>query len=101
MYTLITIVHVLVSLLLIAIVLFQAEEGDGLSGAFGTAAGGSSGGGRMFGKKGAAGAVARFTSGLVAVFMVTSFVLTLMVSKGYVERDNFGPRTMQVPPASR
>ena len=50
MYTLITVIHIFVALLLIGIVLFQADEGSGLGGAFGTSMAGSSGG-SMFGKK--------------------------------------------------
>jgi preprotein translocase subunit SecG len=44
-------------------------------------------GGNMFGKKGAAGAVTRFTAGLVCVFLATSFFLTLIVSRDFVDRD--------------
>ena len=95
MYTLVVIIHVIVALTLIGIVLFQADEGQGLAGAFGTASGGG-GQGRMFGKKGAAGAVARFTAGLVTVFMLTSFFLTLMVSKGMVDKESFAGRAMQM-----
>jgi preprotein translocase subunit SecG len=90
MYNLLLAVHVLVSLLLIAIVLFQADESSGLAGAFGTMSGPS--GGAMFGKKGAAGVVTRFTALLVAVFLLTSFFLTLLVSKDFVDREEFVQR---------
>ena len=87
MYTLITIIHIFVSLLLIGIVLFQADEGSGLGGAFGTSMAGS-GGGSMFGKKGAAGVLTNFTRGLAAIFIVTSFLLTYMISNGLVNLDD-------------
>ena len=67
MYTLITVIHIFVALLLIGIVLFQADEGSGLGGAFGTSMAGSSGG-SMFGKKGAVGVLTRFTAILVTIF---------------------------------
>ena len=87
MYTLITIIHIFVSLLLIGIVLFQADEGSGLGGAFGTSMAGS-GGGSMFGKKGAAGVLTNFTRGLAAIFILTSFLLTYMISNGMVNPDD-------------
>jgi preprotein translocase subunit SecG len=86
MYTLIQGIHVVAAILLIMIVLFQSEEGSGFSGAFGASmSGGNSG--KMFGKKGAAGVVVRFTAILVSIFLLTSFSLTFMVSKGMVEVD--------------
>lgn len=86
MYTLLMTIHVLVSFLLIGIVLFQAEEGTGLSGAFGTMSGAASG--NVFGKKGVTGAVTRFTAGLVCIFLATSFFLTLIVSQDIVSRED-------------
>ncbi len=99
MYTLVTAVHLIVSILMIVVVLFQAEEGEGLSGAFGTSASSSGGRGAMFGKKGAAGAVARFTAGLVMIFMVTSFSLSLMASKDMVDRTEYAPMVPVQAPA--
>jgi preprotein translocase subunit SecG len=89
MYDLLIVIHVLVALLLIGLVLFQADEGSGLGGAFGTSAG--SGGGSMFGKKGAAGVVTRFTAILVTVFLLTSFLLTFIISREYVDRGSITP----------
>ena len=88
MYTLITVIHIFVALLLIGIVLFQADEGSGLGGAFGTSMAGG-GGGSMFGKKGAVGVLTRFTAILVTIFLITSFALTMMISKGMVDGDEF------------
>jgi len=91
MYFFITILHILISLLLIGIVLFQADEGAGLGGAFGTSAGGT-GGSNVFGKKGASGVMTRFTAGLVTLFMITSFMLTYMVSRDMVETKRSSSR---------
>ncbi|PCJ17876.1 MAG: preprotein translocase subunit SecG [Candidatus Cloacimonadota bacterium] len=88
MYTLVQGIHVVAAILLIMIVLFQSEEGSGFSGAFGASMG-SGNSGKMFGKKGAAGVVVRFTAILVSIFLLTSFSLTFMVSKGLVESDGF------------
>ena len=97
MYDLIVIVHIIVSLLLIGIVLFQADEGSGLGGAFGTSMGGGGGGSGMFGKKGAAGVVTRFTAGLVTIFLITSFSLTLMISKEFVNKGELGLKGSSFP----
>lgn len=86
LYDLLIVIHVLVALLLVGVVLFQADEGSGLGGAFGTSLG--AGGSSMFGKKGAAGVVTRFTAVLVTIFLTTSFALTLMISKDMVDRGD-------------
>ena len=86
MYALITVIHIFVALLIIGIVLFQADEGSGLGGAFGTSMAGG-GSGSMFGKKGAGGVLTRFTAILVTIFLITSFALTMMISRGMVDSD--------------
>lgn len=72
----IEVIHVLVCLVLIGVVMVQASEGEGLSGAFG-------GGGSyaLFGKRGATGFIARATSTAAVVFMITSFALAYSVQK--------------------
>ena len=95
MYDLCIVIHVLVAVLLIGVVLFQADEGSGLGGAFGTSLG--AGGSSMFGKKGAAGVVTRFTAILVTIFLITSFALTLIISKDYVDREEFYQGGRQAP----
>lgn len=62
--------HVIACVVLIIIVLLQADKGEGLSGAFG-----SSGAGAVFGKRGASGFFAKATAGAAVVFMLTSFYL--------------------------
>jgi len=87
-------IHLLACIVLIIIVLLQADKGEGLSGAFG-----SSGTGAVFGKRGASGFFAKATAGAAVVFMLTSFWL------GYSRRDTSGrPGATipvdQVPPAN-
>jgi len=62
--------HGAACIVLIIIVLLQADKGEGLSGAFG-----SGGGGAIFGKRGASGFFAKATAGAAVVFMLTSFWL--------------------------
>lgn len=68
--------HVLVCIALIGIVMVQASEGEGLSGAFG-------GGGSyaLFGKRGATGFIAKATTAAAVTFMLTSFGLAYSVQK--------------------
>ena len=73
MVAVLTFLHVLVCVLLIACVLLQKSKGDGLSGAFG-------GGGALtasFGNRGAATLLSKATSILAVLFMATSFFLAL------------------------
>lgn len=73
MIYLITIFHVLVSLALVAAVLMQAGKGAGLAGVFG-----SSGTQQMFGGRGAASFLAKATTVLAIVFMLTSVTLFVL-----------------------
>ena len=73
MITVLTFLHVIICVLLIAVVLLQKSKGDGLSGAFG-------GGGALtasFGNRGAASLLSRATSILAVLFMITSFLLAI------------------------
>ncbi|MDD5089418.1 MAG: preprotein translocase subunit SecG [Candidatus Wallbacteria bacterium] len=69
------IVHVLVSIALIAVVLFQADKGEGLSGAFG---GGASY--AVFGDRGPEPFLAKLTIIAAVVFMITSISLAYLTS---------------------
>lgn len=73
-YTFMEIIHIVVCLVLIAVVMVQASEGEGLSGAFG-------GGGSyaLFGKRGATGFIAKATTAAAVTFMLTSFGLSYQV----------------------
>ncbi|MBF0545224.1 MAG: preprotein translocase subunit SecG [Candidatus Riflebacteria bacterium] len=73
---LIKFVHFLVCIGLIVIVLLQADKGEGLAGAFG---GGASN--TMFGERGSTTPIAKFTTGMAVIFMITSLVLAVFVPK--------------------
>ena len=74
--TVFTIVHVVLAVLLVAVVLFQSGKSAGLSGSIG---GGAE---TFFGKNKARtldGMLAKLTSVLAFLFIVTSFVLSLIL----------------------
>jgi preprotein translocase subunit SecG len=74
MIAVLTFLHVIISILLVAIVLMQKSKGDGLSGAFG-------GGGALtasFGNRGAATLLSKLTTVFAVLFMVTSFLLAIL-----------------------
>ncbi|MBF0408198.1 MAG: preprotein translocase subunit SecG [Candidatus Riflebacteria bacterium] len=73
---LIKFVHFLVCIGLIVIVLLQADKGEGLAGAFG---GGASN--TMFGERGAATPIAKLTTGMAIIFMITSLVLSIFLPR--------------------
>lgn len=75
MFTILVILHVLVSLFLIFVVLLQGGRGAELGAAFG----GSSQ--TLFGGRGAATFLNKMTTMVAAVFMVTSLLLTIMSMK--------------------
>jgi len=75
MTTLLTIVHIFVSIFLIIIVLLQSGKGGGMGGAFGGA------GGQIFGGRGAGDFLSRATTVFAVVFFVTSLTLSMMSSK--------------------
>ena len=70
------IVHLLVCVGLIVIVLFQADKGEGLAGAFG---GGASS--TVFGERGSGGFMSKLTTALAVVFMITSLVIAVNGAK--------------------
>lgn len=73
--TILIVIHFLVSIALILIVLFQADKGEGLAGAFG---GGSSY--AVFGEQGPTSFLAKLTVGVAIVFMVTSLSLAYLTA---------------------
>ena len=73
LYYVIITVHVLTCLLLIAIVLLQQGKGQDLASAFG--GGGSQ---TAFGPRGSATVLSRATTVLAALFMITSFALSVV-----------------------
>ena len=74
MYTLLVVLHVVVSLVLILIVLLQAGEGANMGAAFG----GSSQ--TVFGSSGASTFLGKLTAGIAILFMITSLLLTYTAS---------------------
>ena len=74
---LLTVLHLGVCVFLILVVLLQTGKGADLAGAFGT--GGSQ---TAFGARGATTLLAKLTTGSAIIFMITSFTLALMASRG-------------------
>lgn len=72
MYTLLVIVHVLVCLLMIGAILLQSGKGAEIGAAFG----GSSQ--TVFGSRGPANFLSKFTVGAAMVFMLTSLTLAIL-----------------------
>ena len=79
MYTLVLILHVIVSLILIAVILFQAGKGGGLADTFG---GGGGGGSQttIFGQK-ASDFLTKATEVSAVLFLCTSLTLAFLSSK--------------------
>jgi preprotein translocase subunit SecG len=77
MATLLTVVHVIVSLFLIFVVLVQGGKGAEMGAAFG---GGASQ--TLFGGRGAETFLGKLTKGTAIVFMITSLLLAILSSKG-------------------
>lgn len=74
MFGLVIFLHVLVCVVLIIIVLFQQPQKGGVAGVFG-------GGDSFFGGGGAAPFMARLTSGIAILFMITSLALVLLSAR--------------------
>ncbi|MFZ2955669.1 MAG: preprotein translocase subunit SecG [Candidatus Ozemobacteraceae bacterium] len=88
-------IHFLVCLGLVIVVLLQADKGEGLAGAFG---GGASN--TLFGERGAAGPMAKITTGMAIVFMFTSLILSVFLP--YLEgTSSMSPRTVQTSGSTR
>jgi preprotein translocase subunit SecG len=77
MVILITIVHVLVCLFLIGVVLLQSGKAADLAGAFG-----GQGSQTVFGPRGAATVLTKWTTISAGLFMLTSLVLSLYATRG-------------------
>ncbi|WP_439638354.1 preprotein translocase subunit SecG [Nevskia sp.] len=74
MYTILVVLHVLVSIALIALVLIQHGKGADAGAAFGSGASGT-----VFGARGSANFLTRVTAWLAAVFFVLSLALAYIV----------------------
>ena len=75
MFTLILVIHIIVSLIMILTVLLQSGKGAEIGSTFG---GSSSSNQTIFGSSGPATLLAKVTYGCAAIFMVTSLALTYM-----------------------
>jgi preprotein translocase subunit SecG len=80
--TLVTLLHVGVSLFLILVILLQAGKGGGMGAAFGGA-----GAQTVFGGRGAQTFLGKMTAGAAAVFMLTSLTLAYQASRSVSEID--------------
>jgi preprotein translocase subunit SecG len=86
------VVHVLVSLAIIAIVLLQAGKGADIGSAFG--GGGSQ---AVFGSMGTPTILGKITTGVAIVFVVTSFTLALLSSRTTSVVPATGPAPASAP----
>jgi preprotein translocase subunit SecG len=89
MITLLTIIHIIISVFLILVVLLQQGKGQDFAGTFG-------GGGTQasFGARSSATLLHRLTTVAAVMFMVTSLSLTVLISQpgtGSVISDDIGP----------
>jgi len=75
-YTVLVILHILVSLAIMAIVLLQAGKGADIGSAFG--GGGSQ---AVFGSLGTPTLLGKITTAMAIVFMLTSFSLSMLAAK--------------------
>lgn len=78
MFTLVLIIHIIVSLIMIGAVLLQAGKGASIGSTFG---GASSSSQTIFGSAGPATLLAKVTYGCAAIFMITSLTLTYMSTR--------------------
>jgi preprotein translocase subunit SecG len=92
-YLALVVVHVLVSLAIIAIVLLQAGKGADIGSAFG--GGGSQ---AVFGSMGTPTILGKITTTVAVIFMLTSFSLALLSSKHASVVPSTGPAP--APPAA-
>lgn len=86
----IKIIHFIVCIGLIVVVLLQADKGEGLAGAFG---GGASG--TVFGNRGDGGVIAKATSTMAVIFMITSLVISIWLPR-WANVETTGRQTKQV-----
>lgn len=92
-------IHIIVCVLLIVIVLLQADKGEGLSGAFGSGAAAT-----LFGERGASEPIVKLTTMVAIVFMITSLILTIWIPKLESTKTQIelsSPKTSALPPVSQ
>jgi preprotein translocase subunit SecG len=96
MTVLLTIIHIIVCLFLIAVVLLQSGKGAEMGAAFG----GSSQ--TLFGSRGAASFLSKMTTVAAVVFMVTSLTLAVIASRSgsIIQKTPASQQQQAVPPSS-
>jgi preprotein translocase subunit SecG len=77
LYTLVTVIHIIVCIVLATVVLLQSSKGGGLAGAFGGAGGASQ---QLMGSRGMTTLLHKLTIYLAVAFFVTSFSLYFLGS---------------------
>ena len=100
MYQLVLILHVFVSILLIALVLMQHGKGADIGASFGSGASTT-----VFGSQGTGGVLFKATSILAIVFFITSLTLSYLVSVKHIKNQtislpidsNANDGTIQIP----
>lgn len=74
MYTLLVILFILISITMVIVILLQAGKGQGLAGAIGGGAGGSS----VFGGRGAADFLSKATSWIAALYLIFALAIGML-----------------------
>ncbi len=72
-------IHVLISVFLVVVILLQSSKGGGLSGTFGGGGGQTS---SFLGARGTSTALSKITNYLAGIFLVLSFTLSMMAGAG-------------------
>ena len=97
MFTLLVILHILVSLLIIGLVLLQAGKGADIGSAFGS--GGSQ---AVFGSMSTPTVLGKLTTAVAIVFMITSFSLAMLAHKRATSiMPSSAPVRSSAPPAGQ
>ena len=86
MSAVITVLHVLVCIFMIAVILLQRGKGAEIGAVFG-----GGGGSTMFGSRGAGNFLTKLTTASAVIFMVTSLALSYMRAGGSDEREILPP----------
>jgi len=95
MFILVVTIHIIVSLVIIGLVLLQAGKGADIGSAFG-----GSGSQAVFGSMGTPTVLGKATAVIAAVFMITSFGLSIMSHRRAVSiMPASGPAAPATPPA--
>ncbi|MFQ5455041.1 MAG: preprotein translocase subunit SecG [Nitrospirota bacterium] len=96
MYTLLTILHIIVCLIIISVILLQSGKGAELGASFGGS------GQTIFGSRGPASFLSKLTVSAAIIFMITSLLLAIMSKeRSVVSSIKANTTTESVPAASQ